>query len=92
MNAKLLVVLGAAIKREVTLQLPAVLGRSRKSDIKVPHPLVSRRHCELSEENGLVMLRVSYWWNFTAFGAIIILSVILSKVIENRRTAAAGGS
>jgi simple sugar transport system permease protein len=41
-------------------------------------------------ENGLVMLRISYWWNFTVFGAIIILSVILSKIIEGRR--AAGGA
>jgi simple sugar transport system permease protein len=42
-------------------------------------------------ENGLVMLRIPYWWTFTVFGAIIILSVILSKNIESRR-AAAGGS
>ena len=38
MNAKLLVVLGTTTKREVTLQLPAVLGRSREADITVPHP------------------------------------------------------
>jgi simple sugar transport system permease protein len=39
-------------------------------------------------ENGLVMLRISYWWNFTAFGTIIILSAILGKIIESRRAAA----
>jgi simple sugar transport system permease protein len=36
-------------------------------------------------ENGLVMLRIDYWWTFTVFGAIIIFSVILSKLIESRR-------
>jgi simple sugar transport system permease protein len=43
-------------------------------------------------ENGLVMLRIPYWWTFTVFGGIIILSVIVSKTIEGRRSAAGGGS
>jgi simple sugar transport system permease protein len=42
-------------------------------------------------ENGLVMLRIPYWWTFTVFGGIIILSVIISKIIEGRRVAAGGG-
>lgn len=42
-------------------------------------------------ENGLVMLRIQYWWTFTVFGGIIILSVILGKLIEDRRAAARGG-
>ncbi len=42
-------------------------------------------------ENGLVMLRIPYWWTFTVFGGIIILSVIVSKIIEDRRAAAGGG-
>jgi simple sugar transport system permease protein len=40
-------------------------------------------------ENGLVMMRIDYWWTFTVFGGIIILSVILSKLIESRRVARA---
>jgi len=36
-------------------------------------------------ENGLVMMRVQYWWTFTVFGAIIIISVITTKMIEKRR-------
>jgi len=39
-------------------------------------------------ENGLVMLRIPYWWTFTVFGGIIILSVIASRLIEGRRTGA----
>jgi simple sugar transport system permease protein len=36
-------------------------------------------------ENGLVLMRIPYWWTFTVFGLIIIFSVILSKIIEARR-------
>jgi simple sugar transport system permease protein len=41
-------------------------------------------------ENGLVMLRIPYWWTFTVFGGIIILSVVVSKIIEARRMGAGG--
>ena len=37
--------------------LPCVIGRSKQSDVAVVHPLVSRRHCEIYEENGVVMTR-----------------------------------
>jgi simple sugar transport system permease protein len=37
-------------------------------------------------DNGLVMMRIQYWWTFTVFGFIIILSVIIGKIIEKRRT------
>jgi pSer/pThr/pTyr-binding forkhead associated (FHA) protein len=57
MNAKLVVVIGKTTKREVSLRLPTVLGRSREADVTVAHPLISRRHCEISEANGLLMLR-----------------------------------
>ena len=68
MNAKLLVVIGKTTKREVALQLPAVLGRSREADVTVAHPLISRRHCEISENNGLLMLRDLASLNGTMIG------------------------
>ena len=68
MNAKLLVVIGKTTKRKVALQLPAVLGRSREADITVAHPLISRRHCEISENNGLLMLRDLASLNGTMIG------------------------
>ncbi|MCX7037786.1 MAG: ABC transporter permease [Spirochaetes bacterium] len=40
-------------------------------------------------ENGLVMMRIPYWWTFSVFGGIIIFSVIIAKIIEARRVAAA---
>jgi simple sugar transport system permease protein len=36
-------------------------------------------------ENGLVMMRIPYWWTFSVFGGIIIFSVIIAKIIEARR-------
>lgn len=68
MNAKLLVVTGKTTKREVELQLPAVLGRSREADVTVAHPLISRRHCEISENDGLLMLRDLASLNGTMIG------------------------
>ncbi len=41
--------------REVSL--PCVIGRGKQCDVKIEHPLVSRRHCEIYEEDGVVMAR-----------------------------------
>lgn len=57
MNAKLVIVGGRATRKEICLPLPAKVGRSRESDLTVLHPTVSRRHCELFENNGNVMVR-----------------------------------
>jgi predicted component of type VI protein secretion system len=57
MQAKLVVVSGKASKRAVPLKLPTVIGRSKQAGLTVAHPLVSRRHCELFEQDGLLMLR-----------------------------------
>jgi len=47
MQYKLVIVSGPAKKKEVVIQPPVVLGRSREADITLGHPLVSRRHCEI---------------------------------------------
>ena len=39
------------------ISLPCVIGRGKQSDVAIVHPLVSRRHCEFFEENGVVMAR-----------------------------------
>ena len=57
MEAKLVVVGGKAQAGEFTLKLPAIVGRSRTADVPLNHPLVSRQHCELSEEAGHLMVR-----------------------------------
>jgi pSer/pThr/pTyr-binding forkhead associated (FHA) protein len=57
MEAKLIVVDGKASKDSVTLKLPTIIGRSRKAKLSIAHPMVSRRHCELFEADGLLMVR-----------------------------------
>jgi len=57
MRATLIVVGGKATKRQVSLDLPIVIGRSRSADLTVAHPMISRRHCEIYDSNGLLMVR-----------------------------------
>ena len=39
-------------------------------------------------ENGLIFLRINYWWTFTVFGVIIVSTAIISKYLEQRRVMA----
>ncbi len=57
MKAKLVVVGGDAESQEVNLKLPTVIGRGKESGLIVPHALVSRRHCEIFEREGLLIVR-----------------------------------
>jgi predicted component of type VI protein secretion system len=77
MNVEFLVILGKTIKRRVPLRLPAVLGRSRSADITVTHPLISRRHCEIYADNGLLMVRDLTSLNGTMVGGRHIKSAPL---------------
>ena len=45
-----------------------MLGRSREADVTVAHPLISRRHCEIFENSGLLMLRNLASLNGTMIG------------------------
>lgn len=56
MKAKLRVVSGRATKQEIVLALPAIVGRAKESGLCVRHPTVSRKHCELREEQGLLVV------------------------------------
>ena len=57
LNAKLVVVGGDVKTAEIKLRLPSTIGRGRGTTIMLPHPLVSRQHCELFESNGKLMVR-----------------------------------
>jgi pSer/pThr/pTyr-binding forkhead associated (FHA) protein len=57
MDAKLVVIGGDAQAAEYSLRLPTIVGRSRSADLKLVHPLVSRRHCEFFEDGGQLMVR-----------------------------------
>ena len=57
MDAKLVVVGGDAKAAEIKLRLPTIIGRGRGASLALPHPLVSRQHCEIFEANGQLMVR-----------------------------------
>ena len=57
LNVKLIVVGGATEGDVIQLVLPAVLGRSRGTTVPLPHPLVSRHHCELIEKENSLFVR-----------------------------------
>jgi pSer/pThr/pTyr-binding forkhead associated (FHA) protein len=57
LNAKLVVVGGDVKTAEIKLRLPSTIGRGRGTTIMLPHPLVSRQHCELFEADGHLMVR-----------------------------------
>jgi pSer/pThr/pTyr-binding forkhead associated (FHA) protein len=57
MEAKLTVVRGKTTKGSLSLKLPTVIGRSEEADLTVGHRTISRRHAELFETAGAVMIR-----------------------------------
>ncbi len=57
MRVTLIIVGGKASRGRVSLELPAIVGRSRTADLTVAHAMISRRHCEVYDSGGLVMVR-----------------------------------
>lgn len=58
MDVKLVVIGGATAQAsEFALQLPTIVGRSRTADLPLSNPLVSRKHCEIFEADGQLMVR-----------------------------------
>lgn len=57
LDAKLVIVGGANLAQVYALKLPATMGRGEENGITLAHPLVSRRHCELFEQGGLLWVR-----------------------------------
>jgi hypothetical protein len=57
MEANLTVIGGKTAKRNIKLKLPMTIGRSREARLAIAHPMVSRRHSELFERDGLLMVR-----------------------------------
>ena len=54
---RLEVVGGDIGSKEIPLTLPATIGRGRESTVSLSHPLVSRKHCEIIESQGRVLVR-----------------------------------
>ena len=56
MQTRLVVVGGDATPSEVDLELPISIGRGWDNGLCLPHPLVSRHHCRLTEQDGAVVV------------------------------------
>jgi hypothetical protein len=70
LQAKLTVLAGDEQASQFELRLPSTIGRSRSTDITLGHPLVSRRHCELLEIDGQIMVRDLNSMNGTYIGDV----------------------
>jgi len=57
MEIKISVRAGVEYKGSKIVQTPCVIGRSKEVDLTIPHPSVSRQHCEIYEEAGQLYLR-----------------------------------
>lgn len=57
MEVRLVLVSPPASKREIAINLPTTIGRSREAKLKLVHTQVSRLHCEMFERNGMLFVR-----------------------------------
>lgn len=57
MQVKLVVLKGGTKVRDIKLRLPTIVGRGRNCSLQLPHPLVSRQHCEIFEADGRLIVR-----------------------------------
>lgn len=57
MQVKLVVLKGGTKVRDIKLRLPTIVGRGRNCSLQLPHPLVSRQHCEIFESDGKLIVR-----------------------------------
>jgi predicted component of type VI protein secretion system len=56
-GARLEVIEGRATQSEVHLTLPAILGRGPDATVLIKHPTVSRVHCEITDKDGILVVR-----------------------------------
>ena len=78
MDAKLVVVGGDAKATEIKLSLPTIIGRGRDASLMLPHPLISRQHCEITEADGWLIVRDMGSLNGTFIGSRRIRQEILA--------------
>ena len=57
MQAKLVVTSGASKSGHVTVTPPMTIGRSRDADLTLRHALISRKHCEIVDSDGVLVIR-----------------------------------
>ena len=64
------------------MAVPFVIGRSLDANLTIPHPMVSRRHCRIFEENGTFRLQDLGSLNGTCIGQVRIKDLELRAGTE----------
>lgn len=77
LEAKLVVVGSSDNESDVELRLPTKVGRGRDNDITLPHPLVSRQHCEIFDRGNELIVRDLGSMNGTFIGSERITERVL---------------
>jgi len=77
MDAKLVVTGGNATHKKFRLKLPTVVGRDQNAGLVVSHPTVSRRHCEILDLNGGLVVRDTGSANGTFVGKTKVTEALL---------------
>lgn len=67
MEFNISIFVGAVLKGKRTLKTPCLIGRSKEAGLTVAHPSMSRKHCELYEDGGILYLRDNSSLNGTLF-------------------------
>lgn len=57
MELNVSIFVGGVLRGNKRVVTPCLIGRSKECEISVRHPAMSRKHCELYEENGTLFLR-----------------------------------
>lgn len=64
------------------LALPLVIGRSLDVNLTIPHPMVSRRHCLIYDDKGMIRLQDLGSLNGTYLGSQRVMGLVLDPGTE----------
>jgi len=82
MKIKLVVVEGKTNKSQLAMSLPATIGRSRDASLTISHPMISRHHCELYENEGYAWVRDNGSTNGTIVdGKAVTESILMPQTL-----------
>lgn len=86
MPYKLVIVEGQATRSEIPVEPPLTIGRSPQAGLTINHPSVSRVHCEITEQEGALVVRD----NKSANGTFINGEQITRRVLRMGDTLTVG--
>ncbi len=82
MQAKLHVINGKVSKTVIDLKPPLTIGRGKEAGLTVAHPEISRKHCQIYEQGGLLMIKDLLSTNGTLIGGRSVLEAPLPPDTE----------